>query len=189
MANSTYGRVWTVDTIGIITRSEVRVKKIMLVPNAAADAATFYYWDESDTITTGVGEHGGVNGTITGNNTLTMDSGTLLPSTITDGSIFEIVASNGSTDNVGKPMVVKTAGNNTVVVIHKIPAADQWTNEADKHYSWKTYQNRLAFNLVSQETTKLPLILDFGPEGFLFPNLTLETITSEGSTKVYIYID
>jgi len=187
MGNSTYGRVYIVDTIGIITRDPVWVRKIMLVPNTHTDAATLYYWDKTDTIATGVGESGGINGDITGRNTLTMDSGALLPSTITDGSIFEIIASTGSADNIGNPMLVHTAGNDTVVVIHKIPVADQWTDETNVHYSWKTYQNRLAFNLVSLETKKEPLILDFGTPGFLFPNLALETITAEGSTKVYIY--
>lgn len=187
MANSTYGRVWIADTIGIITRKGIRITKIMLVPNTHTDSATFYYWDTADVIATGVSDSNAINGDITGNDTLTLDGGTRLPSTITDGSIFEIVASNGSTNNVGKPMLVQTAGNNLAVAIHKIPDADKWTNETDKFYSWKTYQNRLAFNLVSLETKKEPLILDFGPRGYWFPNLALETISSAGNTKVYIY--
>jgi hypothetical protein len=193
MANSIYGRVWTLDTIGLITRNPVTVRKAILYASATGDAATMYYWDDSDTIAAGVGEHGGVNGTITGNDTLTMASGTLLPSTITDGSIFEITASNGSADNVGKPMVVKTAGNNTVVVIHKIPAADQWTNEATKHYSWKTYQNRLAMKFVSatdsgtyQTDPIEPYEIDFRAPGFRFPNLTLETLSTGATISLYV---
>jgi len=187
MANSTYGKVWVADTIGIITRKPIWVRKVVMIPNAHSDAATFYYWDKSDTIATGCSESGGINGDITTNNTLTMDSGSLLPAAITDGSIFEFTHSNGSALNLNKPMVIKTAGNNTVVVIHKIPAADQWTNEINKHYVWKTYQNRLAFRLLSQATYAKQEVLDFGPNGFRFPNLALETITTEGSTKVYIY--
>jgi len=188
MANSTYGNVWVADTIGIITRNPIWVRKVVLIPNAHTDEATFYYWDTSDVIATGVGSEPEIDGDITGNNTLTLDSGTSLPSTITDGSIFEIVKSTDAAANVGKPMVIKTAGNNTAVVIHKIPAADQWTNETNKRYGWKTYQNRLAFKMLSQATTALPAVLDFGPNGFRFPNLSLETITTEGSTKVYIYL-
>jgi hypothetical protein len=188
MANSIYGKVWTVDTIGIITREPVTIRSIIMFPNTAADVATLYYWDESDTIAAGVGSAPEIDGDITGNDTLTLDSGTKLPSTITDGSIFEIVTSNGSSDNVGKPMVIKTAGNNTVVVIHKIPDADKWTNETNVRYGWKTYQNRIAFHLISSAQKDQPGI-DFGPGGQKFPNLVLETITSETNTKIYIYLD
>ena len=188
MANSTYGKVWTVDTIGIITREPITIRSIVMIPNAAGDTATLYYWDESDTISAGVNSAPEIDGDITGNDTLTLDSGTKLPSTITDGSIFEITTSTGSTDNIGKPMVIQTAGSNPAVVIHKIPATDQWTNETNKRYGWKTYQNRIAFSLLSSAQKDQPGI-DFGPGGQKFPNLTLETLTSEGSTKIYIYLN
>ncbi len=187
MSNSIYGRMWIVDTVGMITRRSVVIQTAVFFPNAAADTATLYYWDDSDTIATGVGAAPEIDGDITGNDTLTLDSGTKLPSTITDGSIFEITRSTGSADNVGKPMVVQTAGNNTAVVIHKIPAADQWTNEINKRYEWKTYQNRLAFHFISS-AQKDQVVINFGPDGMRFPNLTLETITSAGNTKVYLYL-
>jgi hypothetical protein len=147
----------------------------------------FINWDTSDTIAAGCSESGTIDSDITGNDTVTLDSGTKLPSTITDGSIFEFTHSDGAAANLNKPMLVKTAGNNTAVVIHKIPDADKWTNEINKHYVWKTYQNRLAFRLLSQATTAMQAVLDFGPNGFRFPNLALEAISTEGSTKVYIY--
>ncbi|MEE9510447.1 MAG: hypothetical protein V3V81_08135 [Candidatus Bathyarchaeia archaeon] len=188
MANSIYGKVWIIDTIGIITRNPITIKALVMFPNSAADTASLYYWDESDTISAGVGSEPEIDGDITGNDTLTLDSGTSLPSTITDGSIFEIVKSTGSSDNVGKPMLVQTAGNNTAVVIHKIPAADQWTNETNKRYGWKTYQNRLAFNLISSAQKDMPVI-PFGSRGHKFPNLALETITSATNTKIYLYLE
>ena len=186
MSNSTYGKVWVADTIGIITREPVWIRKVVMIPNAHSDAAAFYYWDTSDTIATGVGGSASINTDISGNDTITVDSGTQLPSTITDGSIFELVHSNGLAANLNRPMLVQTAGDNTAVVIHKIP--DEWTNEANIHYHWKTYQNRMAFSILSQATTAMQAVLDFGPNGFRFPNLALESITTAGSTKVYIYL-
>jgi len=186
MANSTYGKVWTVDTIGIITREPITIQTVVFFPNTAADTATLYYWDESDTISAGCGSAPDIDGDITGNNTLTLDSGSKLPSTITDGSIFEITRSNGDQDNIGKPMVIKTAGDNTAVVIHKIPAADKWDNETNVRYAWKTYQNRLALRLISS-AQKDQVVIPF-PSGLKLPNLTLETITSEGNTKIEIYL-
>ena len=187
MANSTYGKVWIVDTIGIITRKPIVIQTAVFFPNTAADVATLYYWDESDTIATGIGDSGGVNTDITGNDTMTVDSGTELPNTITDGSIFEIVYTTGNTANLNKPMVVQTAGSDTAVVIHKIPDADKWENEINKLYGWKTYQNRLAFHFISS-AQKDQVVINFGPNGMRFPNLTLETITSETNTKVYLYL-
>jgi len=195
MANSTYGKVWTLDTIGLITRNPVWVRKAILYANATGDTATMYYWDTSDTIAAGCDSTTDqtVTGTITGTDTLTISGGTLLPSTITDGSIFEITYSTGAVANVGKPMVVKTAGNNTVVVIHKIPAADVWTDEAAKDYTWKTYQNRLAMKFVSatdsgtyQTDPIEPYEIDFGENGFRFPNLTLETLSTSATISLYL---
>jgi len=186
MSNSTYGKVWTVDTIGIITREPITIQAVVFFPNTAADTATLYYWDESDVIAAGVGSAPEIDGDITGNNTLTLDSGTKLPSGITDGSIFEIVKSTGLAANLNTPMLIKTAGNNTAVVIHKIPDADKWENETNVRYGWKTYQNRLALRLISS-AQKDQVVIPF-PKGLKLPNLALETITSEGNTKIEIYL-
>jgi hypothetical protein len=80
-----------------------------------------------------------------------------------------------------------------VVVIHKIPAADQWTNEAAKDYTWNTYQNRLAMKFVSasdsgtyQTDPIVPYEIDFRRPGFRFPNLTLETLSTGATITLYI---
>ena len=187
MANSIYGKVWIVDTIGIITRNPITIQTVVMFPNTAADTASLYYWDTSDTITAGCSGSGAIDTDISDTGTITADSGALLPSTITDGSIFELITSDGLAANLNRPMLVKTAGDNTAVSIHKIPAADVWTNEANVHYTWKTYQNRLAFNLISS-AQKDTVVVTFGPDGMKFPNLALETISSEGNTKIYLYL-
>ena len=118
MANSTSGLVWTCDTgSAIITRKPVRIKQIILFPNAAGDSAVFNYWDPSTTIAAGCDSLQGESetGTITSTTTLTISAGTFLPSTITDGSVFEITWSTGASANIGGPHLVTTAGNNTVV--------------------------------------------------------------------------
>ena len=95
------------------------------------------------------------------------------------------LTTDGNAVNLNRPMLVHTAGDNDSLVIHKVP--DEWTDEANVHYQWKTYQNRLAFHLISS-AQKDQVVINFGPNGFRFPNLALESITSAGSTKVYLYL-
>ena len=118
MANSITGKIFVLDTVGIVSTKPVWVKKIVLYPNAAADAAVLNYWNPEALIAAGCSTTLGTayTGTITSTTTLTASGGTLLPSTITSGSVFELTESTGTTANLNRPVLVTTAGNNTVVV-------------------------------------------------------------------------
>lgn len=185
MANSTTGKIWVCDTVGIVKSTPVWIKKIVLYPNAAADLAVLNYWNPEATIAAGTGTIMGLSGTVTGTitstTTLTMSAGTYLPSTIADGTVFELTEGTGTSDNLRRPVLVTTAGNNTVVV-----SSDAvWTNESTKSYSWKTYQNYLFAKLLTAATEKQMIQMDFC-HPFRIPNLILETISS--SAVVYVYI-
>jgi hypothetical protein len=120
-------------------------------------------------------------GTITNTTTLTISGGTILPSAIVDGSVFEITRSSGTADNVDVPALVKTAGNNLVVVMWDTP----WTNEATKDYEWKTYTSYDFLWYIAQTKTTQHIPFDLGGLGYRVPNLSLETIS--GGSYVYIY--
>lgn len=183
MANSVFENVYNLDTAGTIIFSRpVWVRKIVLEPNAAGDVATFNTWDANNKYAEGSGTYYGnaILGTITSTTTLTMASGTLLPSAVRDGDVFKIVGGNGA--NIGTTNVVTTAGNNTVVIC----ANAGWTNEAGVKIHFETYSYKPAAKLMVPASDKAEVELDFGDTGFKFPNLILETLSASAVVKVYI---
>ena len=180
MSNDTTStpKLWVLDTVGMLTTRPVCISKIIYVPSAAADDILFKQWNDESTIATGckVGE----TATITGNDTIT-GSGTALPSTIVDGSVFEIIQSSGLAVNKGVKALVKTAGNDTVVVIWD----DKWTNEGPVVYTWRTFGTTTALVLKAGASDASPIHLDFGEKGRWFQNLCLETL--DGGV-VYVYL-
>jgi hypothetical protein len=132
-----------------------------------------------------------VTGTITGNDTLTMSAGTYLPSTIADGDFFAITKSSGSTANYydhadkGELVcLVKTAGNNTVVVVDDNP----WTDEATIKYTWKVYTGLKTFSLITPAVagTFFSQHIVFPNGGVRVPNLACETMTSGAYCLLYL---
>jgi hypothetical protein len=184
MANSTTGKIWTLDTVGIVSKTPVWIKKLVLYPNSAADLAVLNYWNPEALISAGCNTTFGTayTGTISSTTTLTISGGTLLPSTITDGSVFEIIEGTGTSANKNRPVLVTTAGNNTVVVTTD---ATVWTDESTKQYTWKTYQNYLFAKLLTPATEKQMIQMDFA-NPFRLPNLILETISSSATIQVFI---
>ena len=70
--DTTGGRLWVLDTPGVITDKAIYVRKIVLVPNATGDIANFVYWNEgkTDDVVTAASKSG-VTGTITSAKTMT----------------------------------------------------------------------------------------------------------------------
>ena len=178
MANSTTTRVWTIDTAGaILTNNKIWVRKAVLHPNAGADSVLFNYYDVTAPITAGT--KADKTGTITSTNTLTSTAN--LTNAVTDGSVFELLRTTGVATNLGRKLV-ETAGDNDVIVIHD----DDWTNEASKVYSWITYTQRQALKIVSPGTEVVDQEIDFGPGGWEFPNLIIETLSANATVDLYI---
>lgn len=175
MANSTSGRRWSLDSVGILTHSPVWVQRVVFFPAAAAQALQFNSYD-SIAHSTAANNKTDKTGTVSGTTTLTSTGN--LPATIRDGDVFEITASSGSAANVGK-WLVATAGDTNAVVTAGL------TNESDKIYNWRTYPYVSEVYLKAGASDASPVTIDFGPKGRWFPNLILETIGG-GSADVYI---
>lgn len=168
--------LWVLDSPGILSEGMVHIAQIVYIPNALDDDLVFKQWDENTTVAAGGKEN--ATGTITGTNTLTSTGN--LPADVADGHIFEITATDGAAGNKGKKLV-ETAGDGNAVVIHE----DDWTNEATKVYTWRTFATVPAIVLKAGATDKSPINFVFYPSGRRFPNLTLETI--DGGTA-YVYL-
>jgi len=176
MANSTSGyKLWSLDSLGVISETGVWIRKLYFVPNAADDVAVVKVFT-----TTKVAAGGKVikTGTITSTTTLTSNGN--LPSTILDGYVFEITKTSGTADNLGKKLV-KTAGSGNAVVIHD---AD-WTNEASKVYNWVTYTTQDAIVMKAGAADAEMEELDFHDRPLFLPNFCLDQLT--GGT-LYVYL-
>ena len=84
--------------------------------------------------------------------------------------------------NVNVPALVKTAGDNTTVVVWD----DPWTDEASvAGYSWKVYTPYDFLQGTTATVTTLHYPFDGNGQGYKIPNLLLETITF--GAILYIY--
>ena len=175
----TSGRVWVVDTVGIVTERAIYLRRIVMIPNAANDAANFVYWKGTDD-TVSAGTLFNKTGTITSNSTLTSTGN--LPSDVAAGYIFEITKSSGAAANVDKHLIATAGDTNAVIVT----LAD-WTNEASKVYDWRTIKTYQAPYIKAGASDASPVTLDFGPECMRFPNLVLQSLST--SAKLYLYLD
>jgi hypothetical protein len=179
MSNYTTGRIWVLDTLGIITKKPISVRKIVLYPNAAADAALLNWYDTNNPVAAGTLYT--KTGTITSTTTLTSSGN--LPSTIAVGYVFNITKTSGAAGNMGHRLVT-TAGDTNAVVM--AASGDALTNEASQVYDWTTYPTHPAAGLLSQATSAVPYQMDFADVGFYIPNLILASISS--NAKVYLYL-
>lgn len=172
-------RVWKADTVGILSTTDVYIRKILMIPNAAGDVADFVFWKSTnDTVSAGAGT--GLTGTISTSNTLTSTGN--IPSDIAAGYVFEILASSGAAANVGKHLVATAGDANAVVVT---PA--DWTDESSKVYTWKTIKTYQGPYIKALASDTSPVMLDFGRDCFRVPNLALKTLTS--NAVIYIYLN
>lgn len=192
MANILYDKIWEINATGIISRTPLWINAVSFYPAAVADVALFHYWlPNLSEATSGTIFGTAVTATITGNDTLTMSAGTYLPSTIADGDFFAITESNGSAlnyyDHADKGefvCLVKTAGNNTVIVVDDNP----WTDEATKKYTWKVYTGLKAIAMRQPDLadTEQSKHIIFPNGGLRLPNLACETITTNAYCLIYL---
>jgi uncharacterized membrane protein len=179
--DTTGGRLWVLDTPGVITTKAIYVRKLVLVPNATGDIANFVYWNEgkTDDVVTAASKSG-VTGTITSAKTMT--SAGNVPATAAAGYVFQIQQTTGYTANLGYH-VITSAGDGDALTVS--PA--DWTNEASKVYTWKVMKTYPALYLPAGSSDTSPVMLDFGCHSFRLPNLVLKSLST--SAKVYLYID
>lgn len=177
MANSVTGLVWTVDSVGLLTDSPVRVKKITFWPNTAADTATFKCVDF---------------GTINYKTRLSGVTATVATNAVTSTGNFvtgNVAAGDGvrirrtsTGNNVGNYYVVSRDSDDAVTL-----SFSTMTNETSKVYDIDIYTPRLVAVLKTAGTEKLPIEIDFGPDGVTLPSLSCTTISSS-SDLCYVYL-
>jgi len=181
MANTLFNNVWSLDTIGIVSETPVWVKGIMYYPNAVDGEFTLKSWDTgSTTLNSGV-----ITYTITTStdDTITASGGTPLPSTWLDGNIIKCLSTTGS--DTGVSGLIKTAGNNTVVVVHYSP----FTTEAAKVGSFACYPSYTAFKGKASKAADTETSMWFpfpGERGFEFRNLALDDLDTSDVIILYL---
>jgi hypothetical protein len=179
MANVLTRNIWNCDSLGILSTTPVWVKGIMFTGTAQAHAFELKWWDEdSTTLNSGV-----ITYTITTStdDTITASGGTPLPNTWLDGNVIKCLTTTGS--DTGVTGLIKTAGNNTVVVTHLSP----FTAEAAMVGVFACYPTYTAFKGTQPtDTNEAGLWYPFcGERGFRFPNLALDSL-SAGSIQIYL---
>ncbi len=186
MSNNVTGRIWVLDTVGILTTNPVRVKKVVWNPTAASQSILFNEYEDTENDKVMAGSTVNTAGAISGTNTFT--SAGNLPAGIADGYIFKLIDSTNTTTgaagvaaNLNLPKLVTTAGTGDAVVC----SGAGWTNESGCAYTWITLPSTPAIEGMKSDASGNPVHLDFGPEGRRFENLVLETC--EGGT-VYLYM-
>jgi len=173
MANISNQQVFMWDVIGVYIRGPLHIRKILLIPSAAGDAAGFVssnYLSEKQ-------EKYSQTCTVTLTTTIT-SVGNFKASEVAVGDVIEIYESNSL--NKGW-FIVNTRPSDDVITVVGTPL----TNEAAKVYSWRIYTGFSAGSILSQATNKKQEELDFG-QGTDFPG-GFGLISLSANAKVYIY--
>ena len=179
MANVLSGLVWKVDTVGIVSETPITIRKAVLLPNAASDAALFHYWNPAPPGTGDINSTAGAQ-TATVTSTATIAStGNFEATEVAVGDIINIT--NSSTGNNTGPVVVITRTDDNTIV-----TSGGLTNEDNKIYSWDIYNGHLALHLPAGSSDTSPTTLDFGPGGLSLPNLALYTRSTSAVVHLYI---
>ena len=179
MANILTRNIWSCDSLGILSETPVLVKAINFYPNAVDDAFQLKWWDEdSTTLNSGV-----ITYTITTStdDTITASGGTPLPSTWLDGNVIKCLETTGT--DTGVSGLIKTAGDNTVVVVHYSP----FTQEASKVGVFACYPSYNALRGHAEKAADMEhsMFMSFG-EGFWFHNLALDSLSTSAAIDIYV---
>lgn len=179
MANVLTRNILNCASLGIIAERPVLVKAIAFQPNAVDDAFTLKWWDEvSPTLTARNITYTNTNST---DDTVTATTNAF-PSTWVDGNVVRCLRTTGS--DTRKYGLIQTAGNNTRFVTWGAP----FTVEAAKVGDWDCYPTYTAFVGHAEKAADMEhtMWFPFGGNGFWFPNLALDALSSSASVIIYI---
>ena len=181
MANVLTQNIWNCDSMGILATYPVVIRAIAVHPADVSQVITLKWWDEvkpptlrSTAVTTTI--------TTSTDNTITASGGTPFPNTWLDGNVIRCTKS--SNYNTGTYGLIKTAGNNTVLVTHLAP----YTNDAAAVGDWDCYPSYTAFTHTGQtiadsHETKL---YTFDGYGLKVPNLALDFLSASATVIIYV---
>lgn len=173
--------VWYLDTEGVVTSNPVIVRKVILLPNAAGDSATFTQWGSQSSLPTVRSTMLGKTVTTTSTTTIT-STGNFEAAEALANDIIEITKTSTG-NNLGSWQIGTRSSDDAIIVDVGNGAL---TNEASKVYDWKVWKPAPAFKLVSPGTEKVAIQIDFGDKGFRFPNLAMNALST--SAVLYVYV-
>ena len=184
MANTYNGNTLILDSVDVISQAPLWIQKIVLIPNAGGDAATFKTWGPNGTPELHVG---GASCTVTSTNQIE-STGNFATASVDPGDIIEIYkSSTGNNDGPrnswikdGVYLINANADNNTITV-----QGTPLTNEANKTYSYRIWTPTEAIYILTPGTEVMAEVMDFSP-AIRVNNLVLSALSS--SAKVYVYL-
>ena len=190
MSNVISGNPFYIDTEGIISTVPLRIKSIVMKPNATGDAATFTYWVESDSAITN-GTKTAATTTVTAATGTFASTGNFPTANVNPNQILKVTHTS-SANNIGYWQIATNADNNTITV--DIPAAvyglqiPTLTNDTSKAYHWVIRDPRefaiIRGSGLAGDTSILQM--DFGNTGVWVPNLAMHTLST--SAVLYVYL-
>ena len=187
MANALYGNVFHVDTVGIVSKTPLKIMGVNFVPNAVSDAFDLNFWDEANEVSGSNRSLG--NCTITGTNTFTdADTGVVLTAARYPATnvlkIFKTWEGGGSGSTANHTYhLIETAGDNNAIV-----TAASLTNEANKSYKIAAYPARPFLNGLQPTATNTheSKYWYFGEHGVWVANLILEAISTSAYLQIFL---
>ena len=178
MANILTKRILSCDSLGIISPCKIVVRGIMFYPAAVDDAFQLKWWDEDNPTTI----LKSATYTITTSTDDTITSNGNFSNAWADGNVIKCLKTTGS--DWGVYGLIQTAGDNNAVVIHLSP----FTTEANKVGNFANYPTYNAFRAHSTKfaDSETSLWFPFCGNGFEFPNLALDSLSSSAAVDIYV---
>lgn len=178
MSNVLTKRIFSCDSLGIISPKPIVVRAIMFYPNAVDDAFQLKWWDE-DNPTTVVK---GVTYTVTNSTDDTVTSTGNFTSAWADGNVAKCLKTTGS--DATKVGLIKTAGNNNAFVCH----LSAFTVEANKVGNWANCPTYNAFrgHVYKVADMEQAQWYPMPGNGIEFPNLALDSLSSSAAIDIYV---
>lgn len=184
MTNVLNRRTITIDAEGIISLVPITIRKASFSNiNAAGDKAIFVFWDENDTV---VQTKAGVTTTVTASSATFASTSNFPTATINpDLQIIKFTYS-ATGENLYTGQIATNADNNTITLDAINSYHGTLTNDTNEAYSWNVWNSHIAFTLLSPGTEKVAWEVDFGPNGYWFPNLAMRTLTASATIELLV---
>jgi hypothetical protein len=183
MTNVLNQKTITIDEEGIISTVPICLRKATIIVNAAADAATFAFWNESDTA---VSSKVGQTTSVTASSRTFSSTGNFPTATINPSQIIK-VSYSATAENLYTMQIATNADNNTITVDPVTTYHGTITDDTNQAYSWKVWNSYTAFTIKAPSgTPKVNHEVDFGDKGYWFPNLAMHTLSTSATLELLL---
>ena len=175
---------------GVISAAPLVIQAIVLKPSGDGDAASFVFWNESDSPVTTYGTMNNKTVTATASTKTFASTGNFETDSINAYQIIKIHATS-SGDNIGTYQIATNADDNTITVTNPASIFGQAVTLADdtsEIYSYRVWDTHPLITLKTSGITsdKGEVQKDWGPKGFRVPNLAMNTLSSGAVAYIYL---